>query len=1296
MYQQIAPTQGIGDFDVNIDGSLTGQNIVIGHGAKVIQVIQQVVAGMPALSTDYATRVEHFLREYLGTDERPVPFGGRADDLRLLDNWIESKDSPSYLMLTAPAGRGKSALLVQWHTQLLTRTELAVTFFPISVRFRTNLAGIVFPTLAARLAALHSEQLTITPDTPMEVWREFLAAYLARPLPDGRHHLLMLDGIDEAADWQATADLFPAMPPAGLRVLVTARYLAGDTDAQPWLRRLGWEAPGQAHTLELGPLSQAGVTEVLQRHIQTHDHEDMWAAFARELHRLSEGDPLLVRLYLEHLREQRAEMVRLQPEDLHTIRPGLAGYFDRWWQDQRKLWGQHAPLREPAVQVVLNLLACALGPLSQEALLALAPPESGLSTWILEETLLPLQRFVLGDGRQQGYTFSHPRLGQYFYEQLSLRERQGAETRFLSWGQQTITALNSNQMQPEQVPHYLIQYYGAHLARAGASADALLALVSHGWQQAWEGMEGAHAGFLDDTARAWWAAEQVDEAAVANHQQAPYLGDEVRCALCRASINSMAKHLPAGLLLALVREGLWTPTQGLAYARQAPDTRQRAQVLVELACLVKGSLQSELAHEALKAIQVMGNTVRRTELLAQLLPCLPHDLQQQQLRAALNTARANTNLTERAQMLLALAPVLASPFKGQLVQEALDCAHEIAHATNQARVFAALVPFLPEATRGGFIQLTLDAASTIEDEASRAEILATLAPEVPEQFHRALLLATQAIQSQLHRVRILVALAPRLADEAKRQVFATVQAIRSRQDRLPLLMALTAALPADTLQDVLKASRTIAYSPDRARMLSALAPHLPEQDQQQTWQLAWEAAKAITHEANRARTMAGLAPELGSTLRHQALREALQAVRAIWDTANRAQAVVGLVPMLPETSQQEALAFIQARSSGEEQVKLLVSVASKLSTELRQQVLPNVLAETLAIRSKEERLHLLAQLAPTLPEPALRELFSYAQGLKDEASRTALLIALATALPNDLKQELLHAARKLKHELNRAQALVALAGSFSDEHKQTWLEATLHAIRTIKNEMSQASLLATLAPGLPNELREQTFGAALDQALALRNESYRAQVLTRLAPALPANLSQQMLSAVREISYEPDRARVLAALVPALSGELQQQVIQEALAATQTIKEEGSKYELLTGLATSLPGNLIEQLFASILAMKQESRRIELLLGLAPALPAALLQQALPLIQAITNETKRAEALAALSPHLARLPAPVLYTFWSQVLRAGAQRTRRSLLADLAALFPVMTVLGGQAVADQIFQASRDVGQWWP
>jgi len=37
------------------------------------------------------------------------------------------------------------------------------------------------------------------------------------------------------------------------------------------------------------------------------------------------------------------------------------GQFDRWWDEQRILWGEAAPQKEQAVQDVFNILACALG-----------------------------------------------------------------------------------------------------------------------------------------------------------------------------------------------------------------------------------------------------------------------------------------------------------------------------------------------------------------------------------------------------------------------------------------------------------------------------------------------------------------------------------------------------------------------------------------------------------------------------------------------------------------------------------------------------------------------------------------------------------------------------------------------------------------------------------------------------------------------------------------------------------------------------------------------------------------------
>ena len=154
------------------------------------------------------------------------------------------------------------------------------------------------------------------------------------------------------------------------------------------------------------------------------------------LFRLSDaGDPLLVRLYVDRLREKGAAVGSLSQSDLDQFQPGLEGYFNNWWFDQRKLWGSNSPIFDRSLSLLLNLFSCAFGPLMRKDLLELIQPEDQVTSWSVDESLQQIRRWIVGDGETSGFVFQHPRLSEYFYSRLSKVEQESFEHRFLLWGQ---------------------------------------------------------------------------------------------------------------------------------------------------------------------------------------------------------------------------------------------------------------------------------------------------------------------------------------------------------------------------------------------------------------------------------------------------------------------------------------------------------------------------------------------------------------------------------------------------------------------------------------------------------------------------------------------------------------------------------------------------------------------------------------------------------------------------------------------------------------------------------------------
>ena len=160
-------------------------------------------------------QIQNFRDLYLVSNTGVVPFGGRERDLTTLQRWLEDDQSPSRLLITAPLGRGKSALLVRW-TEALRVSQRSMAGKLLSSQSAKGSALIdlrsFFGFLAMQLAAIADSPLEPPSFDPEAYYLERAATLLHELQATNRRVLVVIDGIDEALDEQFSAAFFPRVP----------------------------------------------------------------------------------------------------------------------------------------------------------------------------------------------------------------------------------------------------------------------------------------------------------------------------------------------------------------------------------------------------------------------------------------------------------------------------------------------------------------------------------------------------------------------------------------------------------------------------------------------------------------------------------------------------------------------------------------------------------------------------------------------------------------------------------------------------------------------------------------------------------------------------------------------------------------------------------------------------------------------------------------------------------------------------------------------------------------------------
>ena len=194
---------------------------------------QDVLSPIPVT---HRLKIQKFVEFYLGTRDQPVPFGGRRSELNELTSWLTDTSAPQRMLITAPAGRGKTALLVRWMQSIPHSWK--IVFVPISIRVQTNHASIFYEAMAHQLARIAVEKAGFPPSNASEFFKdrclELLYIIAEKKIPT----LVIVDGLDEASGWEIDRSLLQSETDSTIRIIASARTLAGDpNDPQGWCQK---------------------------------------------------------------------------------------------------------------------------------------------------------------------------------------------------------------------------------------------------------------------------------------------------------------------------------------------------------------------------------------------------------------------------------------------------------------------------------------------------------------------------------------------------------------------------------------------------------------------------------------------------------------------------------------------------------------------------------------------------------------------------------------------------------------------------------------------------------------------------------------------------------------------------------------------------------------------------------------------------------------------------------------------------------------------------------------------------
>ncbi len=810
------------------------------------------------------------------------------------------------------------------------------------------------------------------------------------------------------------------------------------------------------------------------------------------------------------------------------------------------------------------------------------------------------------------------------------------------------------------------------------------------WYQAQDRL-GQTTEFLEDVFRAWRMAEKDSEEYISQERHTTNISLEVRYALITASINTLAQNIPHTLLTALVGKGIWTPAEALAYALRVPESKQRAETLMELVPYIPDeSLQDDILRRTLAIVEAIENERERVKVLASLASNLgnlgyaekalvaakaigntmdlaitltilaPQLAKLGAIEKVLATAKLIKNSQYRTTALIGIIPYLQDQYKSQIAQQALAELQKIKKNRRRVRLLVKLVPHLSGSLKDAALRKVLATTERIRNESIQAEVLLELIPYLPKSLYNEALTLGKGIENNLEKAKVLGKMAIYLLGQEKEE----------------------------TLRSTLITIWNISDEIIRADTLVKLAPILPDKFNE----LALEVTKSIVDRFAQTKALVGLSPYLKASYNAAVLADALIMIRTIENEVNRAEVLVEVIPHLPGYLRKQALLMVREINDTTKRIEVLVKIGPHLPEVNRSRVLTEALDLALSQSDITKELGALKNLIPYLPEWQLHEALTKAlnaiRTINDKRERTAALAELVPQMPESLQLRALEMVRAIDDEEALTTTSIKILQSNSEDDNVEKL-ARLSSWLVQQDYLYEALVIAWAISNFPKQLeplvdivpRYMELGylqEALTSALIIENPVTRAEMLLGLLYNLPPQEGtialEEAVAAARIVEDMIKRAKLLVKLIPLLPHEERFSVFTEALMKVD-----------------ELPLPVLQEALAAAKTIRDARQKMQAYLRLIPHLPEpekdVVLEEALAISYLIGNAVQWAEALLKLMPYL---PEPLRCAAdagaLAAVRRMGDWMSRADVLVELAELGYPQQALAARMIKDIVLR----------